>query len=64
MQLNELMNRRMVLDRWFTYFLREFSEKMEELDWKHPINRLYRDKFDEYDSVTKNINILKMKQHV
>ena len=60
----ELSNRLIVLDRWFTYFLREFSDKMETLDKNHPINRLYNDKFKEYSSVKKQLNLLKMKSHV
>lgn len=64
MNQTELSNRRIVLDRWFTFFLREFSEKMETLDKNHPINRLYNDKFKEYSSITKQLNLLKMKSHV
>lgn len=60
----ELSNRLIVLDRWFTYFLREFSEKMETIEQDHPINRLYNDKFKEYSSVKKQLNLLKMKSHV
>ena len=60
----ELSNRLIVLDRWFTYFLREFSEKMETVERDHPINRLYNDKFEEYSSVKKQLNLLKMKKHV
>ena len=64
MNQTELSNRLIVLDRWFTYFLREFSEKMETLDKNHPINKLYKDKYKEYSSITKQLNLLKMKSHV
>ena len=64
MNQTELSNRLIVLDRWFTYFLREFSEKMETVERDHPINRLYKDKFEEYSSVKKQLNLLKMKSHV
>ena len=62
--MSDLIGRKMVLDRWFTYFLRMFSEKMDEVDQKHPINQLYRDKYDEYDSITKKIKIMKVKTNV
>jgi hypothetical protein len=37
---------------------------METVEQDHPINRLYKDKYKEYSSVTKQLNLLKMKKHV
>jgi|GEM_PF-6533142 len=62
--MNQLLNRQIVLDRWFTYFLDEFSEKMETLEKTHPINMLYGDKYKEYQTITKQMKLLKARQHV
>lgn len=55
---DELIMRREQLNRWFQYFLDEFSEKMDNgLDSSDPIMKLYRDKYEQYTSINSAIRI-------